>query len=95
NRKLMKLHFKKLRLVLSCVPLHFVGWVEPTPGFVGFRCTQSNLHVTGMIAKCETQQRPISEPNHKVSLLIKLAVFLASGSRLYETTLNRLSFFGS
>jgi hypothetical protein len=48
-----------------------------------------------MIAKCETQQRPISEPNHKVSLLIKLAVFLASGSRLYETTLNRLSFFGS
>jgi hypothetical protein len=76
----MKLHFKKLRLVLSCVPLHFVGWVEPYPGFVGFRCTQSNLHVTGIIAKCETQQRPISEPNHEVSLLIKLAVLLASGS---------------
>ena len=52
---LMK-HFKKLELVLSCVPLHFVeGWVEPSPGFVGFRCTQSNLHITGIIAKCETQ----------------------------------------
>ncbi|MGD9066578.1 MAG: hypothetical protein PVI42_20785, partial [Desulfobacterales bacterium] len=66
----MKLHFKKLSLVLSCFPLHFVDWVEPNPGFVGFRCTQSNLHVTGIIAKCETQQQPISEPNHEVSLLI-------------------------
>jgi hypothetical protein len=75
----MKLHFKKLRLVLPCFPLHFVGWVEPYPGFVGFRCTQSNLHVTGVIAKCETQQQPISEPNHEVSLLIRLAVFLARG----------------
>ena len=62
---LMKHHFKKLELVLSCVPLHFVGWVEPSPGFVGFRCTQSNLHITGIIAKCETQQRPISEPSPK------------------------------
>ena len=34
----------------------FVGWVEPTPGFVGFRCTQPNLHFAGDIAKCETQQ---------------------------------------
>jgi hypothetical protein len=63
----MKLHFVKLKLVLSCVPLHFVGWVDPNPGSVGFRCTQSNLHVTGIIAKCETQQQPISEPNHEVS----------------------------
>jgi hypothetical protein len=80
----MKLHFKKLKLVLSCVPLHFVGWVEPTPGFVGFRCTQSNLHVTDIIAKCETQQRPISEPNHKVSFPIRLD---ARGQRRcsYET----------
>jgi hypothetical protein len=61
----VKLYFKKLELVLSSVPLHFVGWVKPTPGFVGFRCTQSNLHVTGIIAKCETQQRPISEPSSK------------------------------
>ena len=50
--------------------LHFVGWVEPTPGFVGFRCTQPNLHFAVVIAKCETQQLPIS---------IKLAVFLTSG----------------
>ena len=39
----------------------FVGWVEPTPGFVGFRCTQPNLHVAGAIAKYETQQWPISK----------------------------------
>jgi hypothetical protein len=37
------------------------GWVEPIPGFVGFRCAQINLHFAGVIAKCETQQRPISE----------------------------------
>ena len=36
--------FQKLELVLSGATLHFVGWVEPTPGFVGFRCTQPNLH---------------------------------------------------
>ena len=54
--------FQKLELVLSWATLHFVGWVEPTPGFVGFRCTQPNLHFAGVIAKCETQQRPISEP---------------------------------
>jgi hypothetical protein len=82
----MKLNFKKLRLVLSCVPLHFVGWVEPNPGFVGFRCTQSNLHVTGIIAKCETQQQPISESNHEVSLLIKLAVFWPEAALIRYST---------
>jgi hypothetical protein len=55
--------YQKLELVLSWATLHFVGWVELTPDFVGFRCTQLNLHFTGVIAKCETQQRPISEPN--------------------------------
>ena len=33
------------------------GWVESTPSFVGFRCTQPNLHFAGVIAKCETQQQ--------------------------------------
>ena len=42
-----------------------VGWVETAPSFVGFRCTQPNLHFAGVIAKCETQQRPISEPCRK------------------------------
>ena len=51
--------FQKLELVRSLATLHFVGWVEPTPGFVGFRCTQPNLHFAGVIANCETQQRPI------------------------------------
>jgi len=50
-----------LELVLSWATLHFVGWVEPTPGFVGFRCTQPNLHFAGVIVKCETQQGPISD----------------------------------
>jgi hypothetical protein len=40
-------------------------WVEPIPGFVGFGCTQPNLHFAGVIAKCETQHRPISEPSPK------------------------------
>jgi len=57
--------FQKLELVPSWATLHFVGWVEPTPGFVGFRCTQANLHFDGVIANCETQQRPISEPSPK------------------------------
>ena len=58
--------FQKLELVLSWATLHFVGWVEPTAGFVGFlRLRRTNLHFTGVIAKCETQQRPISELSPK------------------------------
>ena len=57
--------FQKLELVLSWATLHFVGWVESTPGFVGFRCTQPNLHFADVIAKYETQQRPISKPSPK------------------------------
>jgi len=58
--------FQKLELVLSWATFHFVGWVEPTPGFVGFlRLRRTNLDFAGVIAKCETQQRPISEPSPK------------------------------
>ena len=63
RRRSYETTFQKLELVLSWATLRFVGWVEPTPGFVGFRCTQPNLHFAGVIAKCETQQRPISEPS--------------------------------
>jgi hypothetical protein len=45
--------------VLSRAFLHFVGWVEPSPDFVGFRYTQPNLHFAGIILKGETQQRLI------------------------------------
>jgi hypothetical protein len=45
--------------------LYFVGWVEPDPSFVGFRCTQSNLHFAGVIEKFETQQWPISKQSLK------------------------------
>jgi hypothetical protein len=62
RRRSCETTFQKLELVLSWATLHYVGWVEPTPGFVGFRCTQPNRHFAGVIAKCETQQRPISEP---------------------------------
>ncbi|CAB1076034.1 hypothetical protein D1AOALGA4SA_3836 [Olavius algarvensis Delta 1 endosymbiont] len=41
----------------------FVGWVEFTLFFVGFRCTQPNLHFTGVFAKFETQLWSISVPN--------------------------------
>jgi len=57
--------FQKLELVLSWATLHFVGWVEPTPCFVGFRCTQANLHFAAVIANCKTQKRPIPEPSPK------------------------------
>jgi hypothetical protein len=62
GRALMKL--QKLGLVLFRAPLQFVGWVELTPSYVGFRCTQPNLHFAGVFARCETQQQPISEPSH-------------------------------
>ncbi|CAB1078804.1 hypothetical protein D1AOALGA4SA_6531 [Olavius algarvensis Delta 1 endosymbiont] len=51
-----------------------VGWVEPTPGIVGFRYTQPNLHFGGAITKCETQQKPISHRLPKVSFPIRPAV---------------------
>jgi hypothetical protein len=58
--------FQNLELDLSCVTLHFVGWVEPVPSFVGFlRLRRTNLHFAGVITKCETQQRPISKPSPK------------------------------
>ena len=76
--------FQKLELVLSWATLHFVGWVEPTPGFVGFRCTQPNLHFAGVIAKCETQQRPISEPSPKSFFFDQTGRFLARGSALMK-----------
>ena len=56
----------------------FVGWVEPTPGFVGFRYTQPNLHFAGVIAKPNSGRCRNRAP--KVSFSTKLAVFfLASG----------------
>jgi hypothetical protein len=52
-----------LDLDLFWATLNVVGWFEYTPGFVGFRCTQPNLHFAGDIAKCETQQQQISKPS--------------------------------
>ena len=58
----------------------FVGWVEPIPGFVGFRCTQPNLHFAGVIANCITQQRPISEPSPKSFFFDQTGFFGAGGA---------------
>jgi hypothetical protein len=43
--------FQKVEVGSILCPLAIRRLVEPTPVFVGFRCTQSNLHVTGIIAK--------------------------------------------
>ena len=75
----MKLHFKSWNWFLTWASLHFVGWVELTPGFVGFRSTQPNLHVAGVFAKCETQQRPISEPSPKSFFFDQTGCFFAGG----------------
>ena len=48
-----------------------VGWVEPTEGFVGFRCTQPNLRFASIIGKCETQQRLISALRDQTSLKLR------------------------
>ena len=48
---------QKYRSVLFQTSSHFVGWVEPTPDFVGFRYTQPNLHFAVGILKFKTQQR--------------------------------------
>jgi len=57
------LNIKIWGLNLTWATLHFVGWVDHTLSFVGFRYTQPNLHFISSIAQCETQQRPILEPS--------------------------------
>jgi hypothetical protein len=55
-----------MELDLCRTTLNFVeGWVEFAPSFAGFRCTLPNLHFATVIAKYETQQRPISKPSLK------------------------------
>ena len=63
---ILVLYISKVVVGLSSTTLNFVGWVEPTQGFVGFlRLRRTNLHFDDVIAKCETQQQPISEPSPK------------------------------
>jgi len=68
----MKLHCNRWRWFYPgplCIFLAIVGWVEPTPGYVGFRCILPKLHFSGVIMKGETQQQPISEPIHDSFLI--------------------------
>jgi len=65
TRRVRRSGLKKRRQMASTT-LHFVGWVDPISGYVGFRFTQSNLHVVSSIVQCETQQWPILEPSPKI-----------------------------
>jgi hypothetical protein len=49
----------------------FVGWVEPTQGFVGFRCTQSNLHFAIVVAKL---RNPTTVENGSVKSILRWIV---------------------
>ena len=77
RRRSYETTFQKLELVLTWATLYFVGWVELAPCFVGFRCTQPNLHFAGVIAKPNNGR--FRNRAQKVSFLIRLAVFLARG----------------
>jgi hypothetical protein len=55
---------------LSRTFLLFVGWAEPTPCIVGFRCTQPNPHLAGDMLKGETQQRLTTGATPEVPFLI-------------------------
>jgi hypothetical protein len=67
--------------------LHFVGWVEPAPSFVGFRCTQPNLHFAGVIEKFETQQWPISKQSLKSFFFDQTGRFFGQRRRSCETSI--------
>ncbi len=71
--------FQKLELVLSWATLHFVGWVELTPGFVGFRCTQPTYILPVLLRNAKPNNGRFRNRAPKVSISIKLAVFLAGG----------------
>jgi uncharacterized protein YneR len=51
----------------------FVGWVEPTPYFVGFRDTQSNLRFSVLLPKAKPNNSRLESEHQSVSFLIKLA----------------------
>ena len=47
---------RNFALDATSATLHFVGWVEPVSGFVGFRFTLPNLRVVNSIVQSETQR---------------------------------------
>ncbi|MEE4606125.1 MAG: hypothetical protein V2J65_32945, partial [Desulfobacteraceae bacterium] len=61
----------------------------PAPSFVGFRCTQPNLPFAGVIAKGETQQRPISKPSPKSFYFDQTCRFFGQRRRSYEILQSR------
>jgi len=75
--------------MLESLRSNIVGWVEPTPGIVGFRYTQPNLHFWGAITKCETQQKPISQPITKSFFSDQTGCPLAGGRAHMKQHLKR------
>jgi len=55
-------------MILPSATLHFVGWVEPVSGYVGFCFTQPDLHIVSSNAYCEAQQWPSLEPRSKSAM---------------------------
>jgi hypothetical protein len=77
-------------LILPSATFHFVGWVEPISGYVGFlRLRQTNLHVVSSIAQCETQQWPVLKTkSEKVNTVIwkeKVVLVVGAASILCNT----------
>ena len=78
---------QKLELVLSWATLHFVGWVEPTPGFVGFRRTQGPTYILPVLLRnAKPNNGRFRNRAPKVSISIKLADFQASGAARMKTS---------
>jgi hypothetical protein len=61
----------------------FFGWVEPTPYFVGFRDTQSNLRSNVVLPKAKPNNRRFPSQAWKVSFFDQTGSRLASGRRSY------------
>jgi hypothetical protein len=53
----------------------FVGWVEPTPYFVGFRDTQSNLRSNVVLPKAKPNNSDLKSEHERVSFIDQSGCF--------------------
>jgi len=78
--RLYETSFQKLELVLSWATLHFVGWVELIPGFSGFLSGGGPTYILPVLLRnAKPNNGRFRDQALKVSMSIKLAVFLANG----------------
>jgi hypothetical protein len=64
--------FKELMAFSPILIEFFVGRVEPTPDFVGFRCTLPNLHFPVLLQNAKPNRSRFRSQATKVSFLIRL-----------------------